>query len=508
MNNYLKPILNIFNLTLIDINKDEVSLLNYQNELTVTEKFSYEEFYLRCKKSIHPDYINLYFDKISINNLENVDYTIVNYLKLSNLLSYDNYTDIVKPLEDNKIILISFKNEKKVSTNINSNNNELSDDVTELIMNIENTLESINKDNYEINNLYNYFSSLVEDLIHKNPQINKSYESKLVNIVNNVSSSLLIVDDDDLTRSIFKKAFSNFYNIMEAKNGEEAVELINNTLTNVDSNNIVGMFLDLKMPVMDGFGVLDYLKEKRLLGKLPVIIVSADDSKDTKEKVYTYEIADMIEKPFNFEIIVKRVNNMIKMYTKNNSINEIIKSQDKVLKKFLNNYINAYLVDNENVYNIASKVIEKLLIKYESEVDVNSLLLASKYYDIGLKTVPYKYFANLNNLSDKEKDSIYLYPKIGSEIIRFADLDDKVYNYAVNIISLHNERFDGKGFPNGTLGKDIPFYVYIVNIGYEYANGIIHGSAKENILNQIKSKSGAKYDPNIISLFESISGEL
>ena len=161
MNNYLKPILNIFNLTLIDINKDEVSLLNYQNELTVTEKFSYEEFYLRCKKSIHPDYINLYFDKISINNLENVDYTIVNYLKLSNLLSYDNYTDIVKPLEDNKIILISFKNEKKVSTNINSNNNELSDDVTELIMNIENTLESINKDNYEINNLYNYFSSLV-----------------------------------------------------------------------------------------------------------------------------------------------------------------------------------------------------------------------------------------------------------------------------------------------------------------------------------------------------------
>ena len=316
------------------------------------------------------------------------------------------------------------------------------------------------------------------------------------------------MDDDDLTRSIFKKAFSNFYNIMEAKNGEEAVELINNTLTNVDSNNIVGMFLDLKMPVMDGFGVLDYLKEKRLLGKLPVIIVSADDSKDTKEKVYTYEIADMIEKPFNFEIIVKRVNNMIKMYTKNNSINEIIKSQDKVLKKFLNNYINAYLVDNENVYNIASKVIEKLLIKYESEVDVNSLLLASKYYDIGLKTVPYKYFANLNNLSDKEKDSIYLYPKIGSEIIRFADLDDKVYNYAVNIISLHNERFDGKGFPNGTLGKDIPFYVYIVNIGYEYANGIIHGSAKENILNQIKSKSGAKYDSNIISLFESISGEL
>ena len=295
---------------------------------------------------------------------------------------------------------------------------------------------------------------------------------------------------------------------MEAKNGEEAVELINNTLTKSDSNNIVGMFLDLKMPVMDGFGVLNYLKEKRLLGKLPVIIVSADDSKDTKEKVYTYEIADMIEKPFNFEIIVKRVNNMIKMYTKNNSINETIKSQDKVLKEFLNNYIKAYLVDNENVYNIASKVIEKLLVKYDSNTDVNNILLASKYYDIGLKTVPYKYFSNINSISDKEKDSIYMYPKTGSEIIKYADLDDNIYNYAVNIIGLHNERFDGKGFPNGTIGKDIPFYVYIVNIGYEYANGIVHGNAKENIIKQIVSKSNAKYDPNIISLFESISGEL
>ena len=68
MNNYLNLVLNIFNLTLIDINKDEVSLLKYQNDLTVTEKISYEEFYLRCKKSIHPDYINLYFDKIRKDN--------------------------------------------------------------------------------------------------------------------------------------------------------------------------------------------------------------------------------------------------------------------------------------------------------------------------------------------------------------------------------------------------------------------------------------------------------
>ena len=154
-------------------------------------------------------------------------------------------------------------------------------------------------------------TSLVEDIIHKNPDINKNYESKLINKVNKVSSSLLIIDDDSLTRSIFKKAFSSYYNIIEAQNGEEAVEILGK-YENSSYDKIVGIFLDLKMPVMDGFGVLDFLKEKRYLSKIPVIIVSADDTKDTKEKVYAYEIADMIEKPFNFEIIVKRVNNMIK----------------------------------------------------------------------------------------------------------------------------------------------------------------------------------------------------
>ena len=102
MNNYLSNILNTFNITLIDITLDEVLFFKYTGSLDVSEKITYEEYYERCKKSIHPDFINEYFDKISANNLENKEYCVINYLKLSNILSYDNYTDIVK-LIDNKV---------------------------------------------------------------------------------------------------------------------------------------------------------------------------------------------------------------------------------------------------------------------------------------------------------------------------------------------------------------------------------------------------------------------
>ena len=504
MNNYLSNILNTFNITLIDITLDEVLFFKYTGSLDVSEKITYEEYYERCKKSIHPDFINEYFDKISANNLENKEYCVINYLKLSNILSYDNYTDIVK-LVDNKILIISFKNEK--SEKIIKNNNEISSDITDLIMNIENTLESINKDNYEINNLYNYFSSLVEDIIHKNPDINKNYESKLINKVNKVSSSLLIIDDDSLTRSIFKKAFSSYYNIIEAQNGEEAVEILGK-YENSSYDKIVGIFLDLKMPVMDGFGVLDFLKEKRYLSKIPVIIVSADDTKDTKEKVYAYEIADMIEKPFNFEIIVKRVNNMIKMYSKNNSINEIIKSQDKELKELISNYNSSYLIDNEKTFNIASKVISKLLEKYGANSHNDYILKACKYYDIGLKFVPITYFSNINNLNNEAKEKIYAYTYLGSKLLNYIDIDEKIKKYALDIILLHNERYDGKGFPKQKNSKEIPYYVYIANVGYEYANGLIHNIEKEKIVENIKSKSGSKYDPEIITIFLNIIGEI
>lgn len=497
MNNLINDLFNIIDITLIDLNEDKVYL--YDKYTENPSSISYEDYFERCKKSLHPDYANTYFNEISANNLPIDGYKTINFLKLSNLLVYDNYTALVKLLPGNKVFIVSFKSEEKPKK---EEKNDISSDITDLILNIENTLESISRDNNEVNNLYNYFSSLLYDVVKKNPEINKYYEGKLISKMNNFTEYLLIVDDDDLTRNIFKKAFSS-YNIIEAKNGEESVEIINNNLK-TNEKNIVGMFLDLKMPVMDGFGVLDFLNEKRLLNKMPVVIVSADDSKDTKEKVYAYEIADMIEKPFNFEIINKRLNNMVRMYSKNNYLSDIIKSQNKDLSSILEGYVEAYLIDNNTVYEKTSQVLS-LMLTDNKDIIIN----ASKYYDVGLKLVPVSYFNGFNNLNEDEKKVIYSYPNKSVMVLNNTNfLDEKTKEYAKNICLMHNERYDGKGFPKSLKGEEVPLYVYLVNIAYEYARGIIKNVSKEDMIKLIVSKNGTKYSPESIEIFNKISGDI
>lgn len=115
--------------------------------------------------------------------------------------------------------------------------------------------------------------------------------------------TILVVDDSNIVRNFVKRIFSETYNVGTAENGEEAIGLIN---TNKDNGNIVAVLLDLNMPKVDGFAVLDYMTENGLLAKIPVSIISGDSSKETIDKAFTYQIVDMLGKPFN-DLDVKRV---------------------------------------------------------------------------------------------------------------------------------------------------------------------------------------------------------
>lgn len=114
--------------------------------------------------------------------------------------------------------------------------------------------------------------------------------------------TILVVDDSNLIRTFVEKIFNNTYDVMIASDGAEAINIIKNS--NID--NIVGMLLDLNMPNVDGFAVLDYFKNNNLFDKIPVSIITGADSKDVIERAFTYPIIDVLSKPFN-EVNVKRI---------------------------------------------------------------------------------------------------------------------------------------------------------------------------------------------------------
>lgn len=132
-------------------------------------------------------------------------------------------------------------------------------------------------------------------------------------IENNVVKSnkaILVVDDSNLVTNYIKKIFDEQYDVISATDGQKAIDAINND----HDNMIIGMLLDLNMPGVDGFTVLEYLKSHSLFSKVPVAIVTGGDDKVTVSKAFTYPIIDLLAKPFNERDVKRVVDKMINHY--------------------------------------------------------------------------------------------------------------------------------------------------------------------------------------------------
>lgn len=142
--------------------------------------------------------------------------------------------------------------------------------------------ELVNEANRIINVVQKY---LGEDVNAKEHSANKTLENDFI----------LIVDDSDIIRNFIQKIFKDQYEIMVAKDGKEAIDII----SVADPSKVGGLFLDLNMPNIDGFQVLDYLKENNLFEVIPTSIITGDDSKEAIDRAFKYPIVDMLNKPFN-----------------------------------------------------------------------------------------------------------------------------------------------------------------------------------------------------------------
>lgn len=121
-----------------------------------------------------------------------------------------------------------------------------------------------------------------------------------------MEKAIIVADDSMIVKNIVEKAIDDEYMVLKASNGKEAIKHITDK-----KYEIIGMLLDLNMPESDGFMVLNYFKNNNLFKKYPIVIISGDDTKETIEKAFTYDIVDMLNKPFSKDNINNMVNKMI-----------------------------------------------------------------------------------------------------------------------------------------------------------------------------------------------------
>lgn len=526
---------NYSNIYVIDILSDIVYSFDFNvaNSLTIKETMTYTDFVESAKKFIYAEDLNNYFAAISLNKLEiesqkGNQETKVKYRKLSPSGEYRFNVNIINylPYEGKKLIFMMSEDinsrlvdtEEKVESltkkTIEYQNrlNEESESIGNAILEINNILDmKTNNDNISTRN---YINSVFNRVSNSHPELNQAITKRMVRNTNIGKPAILIVDDSSIMRNSLKRIFANDYEIVMAKNGSEAIELITknilNRTTSQDNVNIVGILLDLIMPGVDGFAVLDFLKNFNLLNKIPVAIISGDETKETRRKVYEYDIVDMLEKPFNTDNIRRRISKIISMYMASDNLKNIIASQDRELSNVSQEkYEGLSIIIQkmvENVINSESsirmkKMVREIAIELQNmypqyNLDtryIDNIVSTAPLYNIGSLAIPFDSVVSIKNI----KESI----EFGLVIINNYISDQDELRVASNIVKYSFEMYNGMGYPNNIRGNDIPIEAQIVNVA---ARMVKSNKSFATTFKTITDTESTKYNPAIIDVLKQI----
>lgn len=303
---------------------------------------------------------------------------------------------------------------------------------------------------------------------------------------NATRQQILIVDDEEVNRTILSLMFDAEYDIVEAPNGMDAIDAIEK------NKDIALILLDVIMPVMDGFGVLDYMKEKELLEKIPVILITSMTPQESEAKAYEYGIADVMHKPFESNIIKRRARNIIELYQNKKNLEirlmereKTIRDQEKAIREN-----NEFMIDalgsvvefrsietGDHVKRI--KYLTRILLKYLAKyypkyemtpVKIDQIARASALHDIGKIGIPDAILLKPGKLTKEEFEIMKTHTTIGCDILESfkSPYMDDFYKYCYEICRYHHERADGKGYPDHLKGDEIPISAQIVSIADVY----------------------------------------
>lgn len=291
---------------------------------------------------------------------------------------------------------------------------------------------------------------------------------------------ILIVDDSQINCEILAEILKDEYRILEAANGEECINLLKQYGT-----GIALLLLDINMPVMDGFEVLDLMNRKHWIEDIPVIMISSEDSASYVRRAYEMGASDYISRPFDVQVVHQRVSNTIKLYAKQRRLISLV--TDQIREKEKNNQmmisILSQIVEFRNsesgshvlhINIITGMLLERLMQKTDQYhlqwSDQFLITTASALHDIGKIGIDEKILNKPGKLTKEEFEIMKTHTLIGASMLKSIEMyqNEKLLQVAYQICRWHHERYDGKGYPDGLKGEEIPISAQVVAIADVY----------------------------------------
>ena len=295
-----------------------------------------------------------------------------------------------------------------------------------------------------------------------------------------VKQQILIVDDSEMNREILTEMLQDDFRILEAENGEEALKMLKQYDTGISL-----MLLDIVMPVMNGFEVLAAMAREHWMDDIPVIMISSEGSEEYIRRAYEMGIADYIRRPFDAKIVYQRVFNTIKLYAKQRRLISLV--ADQIYEKEKNNRmmvgILSQIVEFRNgesgphvlhIQTLTRLLLECLVQKtgqYRlSWSEQYMISMASALHDIGKIGIDEKILNKPGKLTKEEFDIMKTHTLIGATMLENLKMyqGEILLEVAYQICRWHHERYDGKGYPDGLVGEEIPISAQVVSLADAY----------------------------------------
>lgn len=325
--------------------------------------------------------------------------------------------------------------------------------------------------------------------------------------------SILVVDDEPMNIDVLSGVLRAEYKVRAALNGERALEI---AMSNPMPDMIM---LDIMMPDIDGYEVCRQIKENPVTKNIPVIFVTAKNQDDDEKKGLELGAVDYITKPINPALVLARVHTHLALYDQNRELEKKVRERTDELHHTRLEIIlrlgrAAEYKDNQTGMHVMrmshySQVLG--LAAGLNEEDAELLLDASPMHDVGKIGIPDNILLKPGKLDSEEWDAMQQHPEIGGEII--GTHKSKLLDMARKIALTHHEKFNGKGYPKGLKGEEIPFVSRIVAIADVFDALTTERPYKkawttDDAMKLIKDESGESFDPKLVKLFVSVLPEI
>ncbi|MCB7321117.1 diguanylate cyclase [Lacrimispora sp. 210928-DFI.3.58] len=335
--------------------------------------------------------------------------------------------------------------------------------------------------------------------------------------------TILIVDDSEMNRDLLVDILEDQYDLIEAENGVKAIEIL------AEQREAISLvLLDIMMPEMDGFGVLSHIYQNHWNESFAVIMISADDSPANIKRAYDLGAFDYISRPFDAAIVQRRISNTMCLYVRQKHLEQL------VIEQFYENENNnklmiailSHIVEFRNgesgahvlhVNQITELLLKQLILHTDryslSQSDIALISTASSLHDIGKIAISEEILNKPGRLTDEEFEIIKTHTAIGADMLLSLPADQQsvpLVRMAFEICRWHHERYDGKGYPDGLKGDDIPIAAQAVALADVYDALTSERCYKkayshEDALNMILDGQCGSFNPILLQCLQEIT---